>query len=85
MRSCPQCHRAKYVHLQKAYSKLQTVHILDKVWNQITMDLIGTLMDIEGCKYMLIVINYFTKWFDLSPLKTKSGEEVGMALFKLMI
>ena len=42
----------------------------------------GTLMEIEGYRYILTVIDHFTKWFELVPLKTICYEEIGMALFK---
>ena len=44
----------------------------------------GTLVDMKGYKYNLTITDYFTKWFKLTTIRTKSGEEVGMALFKLM-
>ena len=41
-------------------------------------------MDTRGYRYLLTVIDYFIKWFEIIPLKTKSSKEVDMALFKLM-
>ena len=61
-----------------------TEYIRSCDWSQIGIDLMGMVEEIEGYRYILTVIDYFTKWFELAPLKTKSGEELGMGLFKLM-
>ena len=82
IRTCPRCQRAKSVNLQKAHSKLKNVHVPNRIWTQIGIDLMGTLTEIDGYRYVLTVIDYFTKWVEIIPLKTKSGEEVGRALFK---
>ena len=55
---------------------------LELYWNR---DPKGTLMEIKGYKYILTINNYFAKWFEFIPLKTESGEEVGMAVSTLMI
>ena len=52
--------------------------------SQISIDLMGFLMEIGGYRYILTFIDYFTKRFTLILLKKKSTEEVIQALFKLM-
>ena len=84
IRTCNWCQRVKSVHLEKTHSKPKTVHAHNKIWSQIGKDLMSTLMEIEGYKHILTIISYFTKCFELIPLKTKLGEEVGIALLKLM-
>ena len=49
-----------------------TIQIPDSVhsqqnWSQIRIDLMDTVMKIEGYKYTLTVKDYFIKWFKLIP------------------
>ena len=48
---------------------------LQKIWNQTGIDLMGIHIEIEGYKYILSVIDYFTNLFELIPLKTKYGKD----------
>jgi hypothetical protein len=49
---------------------------------RISIDLIGPLdLTTEGYQYTLVMIDYFTKWAVVAPLKTKTGEEVAEAIY----
>ena len=52
-----------------------------QIWSQISIDLMGTLMEIEGYRYILTMIDYFTKLFAVIPLMTKSGEIVKLCSY----
>jgi IS30 family transposase len=48
------------------------------------MDLVGPLKESpEGYKYFLTLVDYFTKWIILKPLRTKQGHEVAQALLEV--
>ena len=83
--ACPACQKAKFVSLQKTNAELHSIHVPNKIWTQIGIDLMGTLKETEeGYRYILTVIDYFTKYMELIPLRRKMGQEVGENLFKLI-
>ena len=83
--ACPACQKAKFVSLQKTNAELHSIHIPNKIWTQIGIDLMGTLKETEeGYRYILTVIHYFTKYMELILLRRKMGQEVGEILFKLI-
>ncbi len=46
-------------------------------WEIVGMDLVGKLTpNKNGYQYICVMIDYFTKWCEAFPLKTKSAEEV---------
>jgi Integrase core domain len=45
------------------------------------MDLLPALpMSSEGYNHLLIIVDYFSKWIELIPLRTKTSVEVAYAL-----
>ena len=83
--ACPACQKAKFVSLQKTNAELHSIHMPNKIWTQISIDLVGTLKETEeGYRYIVTVIDYFTKYMELIPLRRKMGQEVGENLFKLI-
>ena len=83
--ACPTCQKAKFISLQKTNAELHSFHVPNKTWTQIGIDLMGTLKETEeGYRYILTVIDYFTKEMELIPLRRKMGQEVGENLFKLI-
>jgi hypothetical protein len=50
---------------------------------RISIDLIGPLpLTADNYKYVLVMMDYFTKWAEAVPLSSKAGEEIADALFK---
>ena len=83
--ACPACQKAKFVSLQKTKAELHSIHMPNKIWTQIGINLMGTLKETgEGYRYILTVIDYFMKYMELIPLRRKTGQEVGENLFKLI-
>lgn len=83
--SCPQCQPNKPAVNLKAPQKLHPVKIpYGQPWSQIGIDLLGPLHEINGYKYILTAICYFTKWTELTPLRSKSAIEVADALYTMM-
>ena len=81
----PACQKAKFINLQKTNAELHSIHVPNKIRTQISIDLMGTLKETEeGYRYILTVIDYFSKYMELIPLRRKTGLEVGENLFKLI-
>jgi hypothetical protein len=50
---------------------------------RISIDLIGPLpKTIFQCQYVLVMVDYFTKWAEAVPISSKEGEEVADAIYK---
>uniref|UniRef100_A0A1A8R460 Gypsy retrotransposon integrase-like protein 1 n=1 Tax=Nothobranchius rachovii TaxID=451742 RepID=A0A1A8R460_9TELE len=73
-------------HCQRVGPPLKVVETLDcikvsGVWELVGMDLTGPLPQTpSGYKYILTATDYFSKWVEAFPLKTKSAEEVSQTL-----
>uniref|UniRef100_A0A1A8KNB0 Kinesin family member C1 n=2 Tax=Nothobranchius TaxID=28779 RepID=A0A1A8KNB0_NOTKU len=69
-------------HCQRVGPPLKVVETLDcikvsGVWELVGIDLTGPLPQTpSGYKYILTATDYFSKWVEAFPLKTKSAEEV---------
>ena len=64
--ACPACQKAKL-----------SACLPNKIWTQIGIDLMGTLKETEeGYRYILTVIDYFTKYMELIPLRRKMGKRL---------
>ena len=57
---------------------------IDKIWAADLVDMSGHAKENNGVKYLLAVIDVFSKYGWLEPLKTKRGEEVAEALKKIL-
>ncbi|XP_071060860.1 uncharacterized protein [Pseudochaenichthys georgianus] len=71
---CPQC-QAKRANIKEKqeYSPIEVTEPLELVG----MDLVGKLTVTDGGnQYICVMVDYFTKWAEAYPLKTKTAEEV---------
>ena len=83
--SCHKWQIAKELYLQKANAKLHSVVVPNKSCYQIVIDLmVGLKPGPYGHRNILMVIDYFTKWPAIIPLKMKTAKEVAYHLYKLM-
>ena len=81
---CHKCQVAKKTKLQKATAKMHPVHVPNKVWTQIGIDMVTGLPETaEGYVNVLCVIDYFTKWVEMLPCRTKTGHEIAHHLYQL--
>ncbi|RXN04057.1 gypsy retrotransposon integrase 1-like protein [Labeo rohita] len=71
---CPQCQaRRASIKEKKAYTPITVTEPLELVG----MDLIGKLTPTEsGYQYICVMVDYFTKWPEAYPLKSKSAADV---------
>jgi hypothetical protein len=79
VKSCPHC--------QKIQDRLTFVHGPEfhvsstAPLEEIAMDTIGPLLaDMNGNHYILVIVDSFSRWTELVPMKTTSGEETALAV-----
>lgn len=71
---CPECQaKRNNLKIKKAYIPIEVTEPLELVG----MDLIGKLTPTKsGHQYICVIIDYFTKWTEAYPLKTKEAAKV---------
>jgi hypothetical protein len=83
IKNCDRCQRSK-PKLSKTVGELHPIPVISKTWHQIGIDFIGPLTTTAGGnKYILTVVDYFTKWPEATALPTKEAN--GVASFLLEI
>merc|ERR1711893_445229 len=79
VRKCRRCQQRKApAHAKRA--KLVTYQS-GGPWERVAMDVLGPLPTTpEGYKYVLVVMDYFTKWVEIFPMKDQTAETVAAVL-----
>ena len=78
-KSCPRCQKAEPGKRPRA--PLQPLPVIDVPFRRIAMDIFGPLRRTKaGNKYVLVIMDYATKWPEAFPLKTADSETVARAL-----
>jgi len=55
------------------------------MYMQVGIDLIGPLPETpRGNKYIVMLVDYFSKWPEAEPLPNKSAKGVALFLYKMM-
>ena len=49
--------------------------------NRLNADLAGPFPEVDGFKYVLVMIDHFTSWTEIVPLKTMEAKEVAEGIF----
>ena len=81
-RSCPKCQKTAVV--QKNRAPLKPLPIIDVPFSRIAMDVVGPLTRTDrGNKYILVVMDYATKWPEAVALKSVDSETVARTLVEL--
>ena len=82
---CASCHDCQVANTRftKATPHLHTVPVPDEPWTQIGVDLCALPKTDDGYSYFAIAVDYFSKWVEAEPLKTKDSHEVAYFLYKL--
>ena len=57
---------------------------IDEIWVPDLMDVQAFSKDNNGIKYLLTVINVFSKFFGIVPLKRKTAQEVANAFSRIL-
>ena len=80
MKTCDKCQRNNG-KLQKQHAPLHPVPVKEEAWWQVGMDLVGPLP--ETPKYIMTLMDYYTKWAEASALKDKSASSVADVLYSV--
>ena len=81
-KSCPNCRRAGPVRNQRV--PLQPLPVIDVPFRRMAMDIFGPLKRTKsGHKYVLVIMDYATKWPEAIPLKVADSESVARALIEV--
>ncbi|CAF1050235.1 unnamed protein product [Didymodactylos carnosus] len=79
VRSCDLCQRFKAANEKKA--GLMQSHVVQSPWHTIGVDLTGPLPKTpRGNAYILVVVDYFTKWVEFFPLGTIKSRNIAQLL-----
>ncbi|KAI6660178.1 Gag-pol fusion protein [Oopsacas minuta] len=69
----------------KAKAPLHPIKVDPEVWKMVGVDLIGPLtMTPRGNKYIITMVDYFSKWPEADALPDKSAKGVALFLYKTM-
>ena len=80
VKSCAGCAKADRSK-QRRNTPLQRVRVAGP-FQQLHIDILGPLTEAEdGCKYVLTMIDQFTRWVELIPLKNQKAHVVAHAIF----
>jgi hypothetical protein len=82
-RSCLQCQRAKVHH--HVATPLGMFATPDARFDLIHIDLVGSLPSSNGCVYLLICIDRFTRWPEAIPIADGSADTVAQGLIQTWV
>ena len=75
IKTCEECQRHGKV-TAKISPELQSIAVPNKAMHQVGVD-ICQLPQVDGFRYLVVLIDYFTKWSEAKPLKEKSAPAGG--------
>jgi len=80
---CKNCQQQGKI-FKKISPELQSVPVPNEVMKQIGIDLC-TLLEVDGFKYLIVCIDYFSKWSDAKAVKDKSAPTVAKFLYEVFV
>ena len=82
IKTCQKCqHQGKI--FKKISPDLQSIPIESEVMKQVGVDLCN-LPEVDGFKHLIVLIDYFSKWSEVKPVKDKSAPIVAAFLYEVM-
>ena len=81
VKTCEECQKSKRdIHGKKA---LLTPMPIEDVFSRLHMDILGPITTTkDGYKYILLIVDSFSKWPEAFPLKTQEATEIANVLYK---
>ena len=84
VQSCQSCQKYKYSN-QASSTPLQ-MHMVREPWHTIGVDIMGPFPVTQRQKqYLLVVVDYFTRWVELFPLRTTTSTNIANILIDEII
>lgn len=81
--ACEQCKKSAS-RFQKSAPEVHPIAFPPHPWKEIGVDLYSLTESHDGFKYIIVVVDYNTKWLEAEPLKYKNAESVAQFLYQLI-
>jgi len=82
IRKCPVCQKLREQGVQQAIAPYTTSSV-DGPWRSIAVDTIGPLpVSIHGCKYIIVLIDKFSRWVELVPVASTDAKSAAQAIIQ---
>jgi hypothetical protein len=79
--TCEACQQFKYKNAPLA-NPMQ-MHIVNEPWHTIGIDIMGPLpVTSRQKRYLLVIVDYFTRWVELFPMTTTTSTDIAQVLIK---
>ena len=79
VQSCIECQRKKGIN-RKEYNEITPLKHPSYPFERMSMDLVGPLTETKkGNKYILTIMDYFSRWPEAIPIKNAEAATVGQA------
>ena len=82
IKTCQKCQHQGTI-FKKISPDLQSIPIESEVMKQVGVDLCN-LPEVDGFKHLIVLIDYFSKWSEVKPVKDKSAPTVTTFLYEVM-
>lgn len=83
VKTCERCQRGNTT-FKKTTPTMHSIPIPSKVWSQIGVDLCCLPKTEDGYVAICVVVDYFSKWVEAKPIRTKTAAEVTNFLYELI-
>ena len=71
--TCDRCQRSSS-RFQKAVQEMTPVPVPGEPWKQVGIDITSLTPTSDGYKYIIVMVDYFTKWIEAKPLLDKTAK-----------
>ena len=82
IKTCENCQKQGDLKL-KTNEELHSIPVPSNVMKQVGVDLCG-LPEVEGHRYLIVCIDYFSKWSEAKPIKDKLAPTIAQFLYEMM-
>ena len=84
IKNCDRCQRSRPNKLMKGSDDLHPIPVPSKVWCQVGIDIM-TMKTVDGYKYIITAMDYFSKNMEMRALKAKTAKNVAIFLYEEVI
>ncbi len=84
IKGCAVCQQMKSASGLKGASQMRPVPVPRKSFAQIGIDMIGPLPEVDGYKYIVTAVDYFTKFIEVHPLRQKNAFGICKFIYNLI-
>ena len=81
---CDRCQKSRVNKLMKGTKDLHPIPVPRKVWSQVGVDIMS-MKEVDGFRYIITAMDYFSKNMEMRALRKKSAKEVAIFLYEEII